>query len=252
MNKCYIKLRGRLGNQLFQIAAAYAYCRDYNLDLKINTENFPYDGESASDPYSRTIFKNFNYEIPLSKECEFTEHNAYKYVKIPDPEKDKDIHLNGYFQSLKYFQNYADDFKNLLYTPSDIDSMNSDRVAFHIRRGDYLTIENAYKICNTKYFNKCFEIFDGYNIDIFSDSPEYISNEFKGYKFNLHRSRPALDDLILLSKYKNIVCSNSSFSWWGSFLGTNKNKIIVPEYWMNGEYSRDIHRDEFIKLRILT
>jgi hypothetical protein len=40
---------------------------------------------------------------------------------------------------------------------------------------------------------------------------------------------------------ENIIMSNSSFSWWGAWLNTNKNKtIICPEIWFGPSGPQDI------------
>jgi hypothetical protein len=46
-----------------------------------------------------------------------------------------------------------------------------------------------------------------------------------------------------------LICSNSSFSWWASFIGVKKNKIIVPKIWFkNIQNHDDIYREEFTKI----
>jgi hypothetical protein len=48
--------------------------------------------------------------------------------------------------------------------------------------------------------------------------------------------------------------SNSTFSWWGSFLNKNKNKnVFTPSLWFgpSGEYNfQDIYLDSWTKINV--
>ena len=48
-----------------------------------------------------------------------------------------------------------------------------------------------------------------------------------------HSEMTDIEELFLMSQFKNIVISNSTFSWWSSFLNENEiNKnIIAPQKW---------------------
>ena len=57
----YIKLKGGLGNQLFQIAAAYAYSKKHNTTLHLDDSTW-YGGQGKSGTeYKHTIFRNFQF-----------------------------------------------------------------------------------------------------------------------------------------------------------------------------------------------
>lgn len=44
---------------------------------------------------------------------------------------------------------------------------------------------------------------------------------------------PDYETLRLMYMCKHFVMSNSSFSWWASYLSDNKEKIVVaPSYWL--------------------
>jgi hypothetical protein len=248
MKKCFIKVEGGLGNQLFQIASGYAYSKKYNKKLYIDISDWSALQGVNPIKYKDSIFKNFEYHLYSTPETTKIEEESLIYKELPY--HDGDVSLNGYFQSDKYFKDYKQEFINLLILPNVNSSFIKEKnVAFHIRRGDYLINPHIYNVCDTNYFNKQFEAFKDYQINVFTDSPDIICNEFKNQKFNLIISNSELEDLTLMSSHTNIVCSNSSFSWWASLLGKEKENIIVPNKWFNNsENHYDIYRSDFTKI----
>lgn len=52
-----------------------------------------------------------------------------------------------------------------------------------------------------------------------------------------------------MRKCKHAIIANSSFSWWGAYVGENPNKIVVaPNRWTNEKDSFDICDDDWIRL----
>ena len=56
-----------------------------------------------------------------------------------------------------------------------------------------------------------------------------------------------------MSKCDDYIIANSTFSWWGSWLGTSPTKkIIAPKIWFGpaagGIDTKDIYCDDFIKM----
>lgn len=92
MNKCIIpEVVGRLGNNLFIIANAYARSMDKNMDMFIVRKQVQYQGND----YSQNIFKDFNFI------------DSYK-------DKTDPLILRGYYQSDRHFEKYKDDIKLIL------------------------------------------------------------------------------------------------------------------------------------------
>ena len=59
------------------------------------------------------------------------------------------------------------------------------------------------------------------------------------------------EDMRLMSLCRHHIIANSSFSWWGDWLGTAEDKIVVaPKKWMANEQSghEDIVPSEWIKI----
>ena len=61
-----------------------------------------------------------------------------------------------------------------------------------------------------------------------------------------------LEDLYSLSQCDGIIMSNSSFAWWGTYLGKNKYKVVSPSIWFNPSspdlITTDLYKDEWIKI----
>jgi hypothetical protein len=239
MNYCYVNIAGGLGNQIFMIAAGYAYAKRYGKKLIINDFNWSATQGNPPSTYKSTIFKNFEFGRIQTNATHITEKRE-NYDELPYV--DGDVALSGYFQSLKYFEDCKDEFIDLLELPNI--SPITDKVAFHIRRGDYLRYAHIHHVCDSKYFENQFMRFDPKNVDVFTDSSEYVRNEFNHRKLNIITGNTELEDLILMSQYDRIVCSNSTFSWWASLLGVKKREIIVPNVWLIGRDCSDFYRSD--------
>ena len=197
------------------------------------------------DEYKDTLFKNFKYGVPFTRDVIGYQEPRFNYDEIPD--QLGSISLHGYFQSLKYFEEYKDDFIAELELPEvDTDFISKHSVAVHVRRGDYLRHANIHMVCDHEYFKKNLENFLGYETNIFSDSHEIVKEEFKNMGGRIIDGGSELNDLTLMSQHDNIICSNSSFSWWASLLGKENKKIIVPKIWFKAfEEHNDIYRTDF-------
>lgn len=251
MNNCYVNVMGGIGNQLFQIAAGYAYAKKWDKRLIINTAHWSASQGKHPDTYRNTIFKNFEYGAYHTRDIVGIHQKRFNYDELPF--QHGSVALNGYFQSLKYFEEYKDEFISLLNMPSgDIRKISGDvLVGFHIRRGDYLKYSNIHYICNTEYFNHFFDIFTpfrstrGYKILVFTDSPNHISKEFENMDFNIIQSESDVKELAFMSQCDIIVGSNSSFSWWASLIGGKE--CYFPSKWFgDGREHQDIYREDMI------
>ena len=247
-NNCYATVVGGLGNQLFIVAAAYAYAKKTNRKLFIDPTQWTASQGKYPFEYQRSIFQNFKYKCSLDVPTIISEQR-FNYDELPNPNPNYSASLHGYFQSLKYFENYTEDFIKKLSLPEvNTSFIKKKNVAFHIRRGDYLKFPIHY-ICNTEYFKDRFREFAGYQINVFTDSPDIVLKEFENEEFNLIETSSELNDLTMMSKHDNIVCSNSSFSWWAALLG-KMNKVIVPDKWFFGIDCEDIYLPNMSRINI--
>lgn len=75
---------------------------------------------------------------------------------------------------------------------------------------------------------------------VFSDDPSYTRDHLKlpvpcRYVGD-YGAFTDLEEMLLMSSCRHHVISNSSFSWWGAWLGRNPAKLVVaPKIWMRGQ-----------------
>jgi hypothetical protein len=249
----YIKLKGGLGNQLFQVAAAFAYSKKHKTELYLDASEWHGSQGKNALEYKDTIFKNFTFDDGYPRSIFLYNEPRFNYDEITRPECDQPcMKLEGYFQSLKYFEDYKDEFIEMLNLPDPHYYPDPDDVGVHIRRGDYLIHHHIHNICDHDYFVRALEEFPNKkNINIFTDAKDTTRDQV----FHLGNDARIIDggneliDFTLLSRHTNIIASNSSFSWWASLIGTPKKKIIVPKIWFkNFQDHEDIYREDFTRL----
>lgn len=235
------RLIGGLGNQLFQIANAYALARRSGNTMAINYDNGWYCMSDFAHPskYRENIYSNIP-ETQMIPEPTWTE-SAYSYSQIPLV--DGDISLDGYYQSAKYFNDYSEEIKSLFNLDSSHDCshlVGDNTVGVHIRRGDYLSVPSIHGILDADYYKRAIDLLDGDNVVICTDDPDWAYANFGG-DCQISNFVEEIDDLNLLSQCKSIIISNSTFSWWGAYLGVEKDNVIAPNRWFGSDGPQDYH-----------
>ena len=264
----YVRIRGGLGNQLFQYSAARSLADRLNVNLGLDTREY-----NAGSPFEMGL-KHFNIRAEFNpkglikhRKNGFSKYildialgnhkNVYKETNLSFnnlfhslPNK---TYLKGYWQSEKYFENNQKNiFKDLqiiapqskknIKISENISKTNS--VSLHIRRGDYVT-NSAYNMkhgtCSLDYYKKSVDYLSkslnkNFTIFAFSDDPEWVFKNLKlpmDIQFIEHNSsKKNYEDLRLMSQCNHNIIANSSFSWWGAWLNKSpKRTIISPKKW---------------------
>jgi len=247
------RLVGGLGNQMFQVATAYALARRTGNEMAIHYDNGWYsmstDGMHEPLHYKETIYSNIADATFIPEETWTEPH--FSYAEIPPPKTD--ITLDGYFQSAKYFDDYRQEIKNLFCFDSAHDCshlVGDNTVGVHIRRGDYLSIPTVLGFLDVDYYKRAIDSVDGDTVVVCSDDPEWAYQNF-GDQCQISNFTSEIDDLYLLSQCKSSIISNSSFSWWGAYLGNEKQKVVAPEKWFGPDGPQDyqdVYLEGWIKL----
>ncbi len=164
------------------------------------------------------------------------------------------VYLDGYWQSEKYFKDIEDTVRKefTLKHPTDPAGeavlaaiRECESVSLHVRRGDYVSnpIYNRFHgVCTAEYYNKAVEqiaaAVEKPCIFVFSDDLDWPRRNLRlNYPttFVDHNGEDKdYRDMRLMSQCKHHIMANSSFSWWGAWLCTNPDKIVIaPKKWFN-------------------
>lgn len=162
-------------------------------------------------------------------------------------------HLYGYWQSENYFSRYADQIRKDLAFP-DVPAGGPQALAarikacpaavsVHIRRGDYVSDPSAaarHGLPGAKYYRAALARIRAQageaTIFVFSDEPQWAREHFDpcGHALevvDLDLPAAPQHDMHLMALCRHHVIANSSFSWWGAWLGEQGGVTIAPARW---------------------
>lgn len=222
---------GRIGNQLWQIAAVIGYARKYNQDYVLPIWE-----------YAQHFKYGFNQSAVIKLFAPFHE-KGFHFTPIP---KYNNVDLYGYFQSIKYWDNIQPTIRQLfspneaIQTLLDKTPIEPNTCAIHIRRTDYLQLNDYHPSLPIDYYQRAIESMKADRYIVFSDDIGWCKEQkvFEGFEFI--NSGNDLLDFFMMKQCDRFIIANSSYSWWASFLSTGLNKrIIAPkkEHWFGQKYN---------------
>lgn len=210
--------KGRIGNQLFQYAAARKIAYQNNTELKFDLSNMPYNNKYGVEYNNVYALKFFNIPENIATKDDilimkkrgvnhylrriFMSRTKRRFVWekdcLFDPDlidvKNKNMYLRGLFQSEKYFKDIEDIIRKELTLKEPQNEKyydmlskinNSNSVSIVIRRGDYLLPESlkTYYQCPPDYFLKAVEMMtkkiDSPKLFIISDGMDWVQKNIK-------------------------------------------------------------------------
>lgn len=259
-------LMGGLGNQLFQYAvgrrfALKGYEVVYDRTRLIDPTGAPHHRDSAQYGLG-----GFDTMVPFGCGAgpswgDFAYHPGIETLTDPHV-------LWGHFQCEKYFESIIPQLRKELTIIAPISDSAKEwsrkiqaapNSAFlHVRRGDYTTIhENPqfHGLMGMEYYLEAMKVIEkrsgsSPSIFIFSDDPEWCREAFPGY--NVVSGHTQFEDLWLMQQCQHAIIANSTFSWWGAWLGDDKpnRTVIGPHRWFVNKdiSSKDVIPARWIKL----
>lgn len=281
-----IKITGGLGNQLFQYGfGKLLENKNFEIKFDIQTEvtakNFTERKldlqkftHSLAIATSGDVQQYIRFPSGLlwraeRKLSQLLRLNSRYYVQKnahARAEKLKDgTYYDGYWQLCAYMddvreillreiipdQNFFEKYRQIL---TELGAENS--VSIHVRRGDYIHIavnRKIFEVCEIDYYEDAIKYMKAKLLNpkfyIFTQDIEWAEENFSGSEFQVMKGGSAIEDMMLMSKCKNNIIANSTFSWWSAWLNTNAAKLVVaPKKWyknseLNGETQNLIPRN---------
>ncbi|SDR81377.1 Glycosyl transferase family 11 [Polaribacter sp. KT25b] len=264
-----VKIIGGLGGQMFQ----YAYAknleqRGYKVKIDISkSKRFKLHGgyqlnKFKIDLKTTTNVSNFQSELGLRK---FLKEKSLlfneTFLNIP-----KNEYVKGRFQTEKYFKEIRailleqfvikEKHSNSTVAFSEEIKSKENSCSLHVRRGDFISDRKTNSIhgtCGLHYYSEAIKLinkkYSNTHFYVFSDDLNWAKQSIKieNVTYIDHEVIPH-EDMHLMSLCKHNITANSSFSWWGAWLNTNKDKtVIAPKTWFT-ESENEVACESWIKL----
>ncbi len=283
-----VNLKGGTGNQLFQYALGRKLALKNNDVIKLDVTGLA-RANMVGDIYRPFALDSLNVvkTIATPEEIKRLKYpygifsKAWRFLRFK-LSRDKntlfnpqvlgfvgDIYLDGYWQSPLYFADIRDTLLKEFTLAKPLSKAgatfaelikNSQAVALHVRRGDYIKnpqVQKEFGPCTLSYYEAAMA-----EIEKTVPSPTYFvfSDDLPWVKENLPVGDSAVfvkgegmtdvEDLILMSMCQHNIIANSSFSWWSAWLNQNPSKVVIaPTPWFESQpYDKDLIPTDWIQL----
>ncbi|MCI5064511.1 alpha-1,2-fucosyltransferase [bacterium] len=257
MSKLIVRLKGGLGNQLFQYAAAYRLAQENDAELVVDTvsgfvrdkkykrtyvltpyplsarEATPWERLSPFERPRRAFRKRWNALFPFEQRNYIEAEGVQFDPRLLTLRFSGELYLDGQWQSELYFRDYAKELRDeLRFVPPQEPKIaptlrGTESVAVHLRWFESLSDQetfNMQKAYYTKALNHMRSVLRAPQFYIFSDNIELAKTRLADcgddLNFVVDEDLPGGDALAIwtMSQCKHFIIANSTFSWWGAWL----------------------------------
>jgi hypothetical protein len=268
---------GGCANQIFQYATGLALARQLGVDLQLDVSWYETATPNQPRLYSLGLFKGVDARAVHSLLGKIIREEGFAYQPALLENAPRKCSLVGYWQCERYFFGLRDELRDRLLpreplparstaTEQAILDAGQRSVFVHVRRTDF--VANPYHlVLPMHYYREAAALIAAKVPDpvffVFSDDPAWCEAHFKlPYKTMIlgnldrtvyHHLGREDADLYLMRLCGHAIAANSSFSWWGAWLGADMNGgiVIAPKSWFGPackDDPRDIVPDRWIRL----
>jgi hypothetical protein len=237
----FFHLRGSLGSQMFQVAAGYAFAKRYNRRLALPGFS---EGQTRRQYYESYFHQMAKHISPPVAGDRYVEP-MYSHWEIPEEAVD----IYGYFQSSKYFADYAADIRRLFTLPDDVKATVETRWADVLAAADKGIVldlrASAHGFLTQDYYERGLATIKATDPDapvfVFSDDVEWIQRLpwLKSVATVVAEKNEAAA-MYVMSRFRRFVLSNTAYSWWAAWLsGGAEKQVVVPATWNDPKGPQD-------------
>ena len=200
-----------LENNLINFINKLIYCYVLSYKIKRNRTLFSYDSDFVDGLTNHDIVFGF--------------FQSYAYINPIEKRLREQFHFSSKMPQATI--NYLNAIKEC------------NSISMHLRRGDYVG-SSMYSSLDDDYYQTALSIIfankshKDFVLFIFSDDLEWVKGNLSflmNYNCIFVEGNTTYDDMRLMSSCNHNIIANSTFSWWGAWLNTSKEKIVVaPSY----------------------
>lgn len=249
---------GNLGNSMFQLAATLGIAAKLNYSVKFPRNPTYFDTNYNCNNIS--LFDGFEIDNPVLVNEDYAAIKNY-YTEPHfhyDPNAfniSDNTDIAGYFQSEKYFSHARDIVtKAFTFKKEYIEKGNSlfskysisphETTSLHVRRGDYVVKQVYHPLQENAYYEAAFKKAKLKNVLVFSDDIEWCKQNIVGNNIFYSDTNNSFADMYAMSLCKNNIIVNSTFGWWGAWLNSHTDKVVIaPSKWFGPAYSNVVTTD---------
>lgn len=252
-----VLLQGGLGNQMFQVTAARALAQRLGTKVFLDRSTLLADPKRsfALSPFGISAnigvrdrwfrFRLRQGKVPVVLEPRFGWWEGFDALV-------DDVMLEGFWQGYRYVERagskvdqwFSQPLQRRRWLQARYPALSSENaVSVHIRRGDYVECrETAEKhlICDQSYFDRAVDAIrtkvPESRLYVFSDdvawAKDWAREQADCVVISGDTELRDVDELFLMSQCCHHILSNSTFSWWGAWLGRYENSVVLaPDRW---------------------
>jgi hypothetical protein len=189
------------------------------------------------------------------------------YIEISD-KYSKDVIIDGYFQSEKFFYDVKDEIKQIFRIEDEVDKSGYPNLEMIKKRNTVcisIKVQHnvgnpMYDLCHEDYYEKAIKcIIDQVDDPLFficSDNVKYVKEHLIDCtKYDIVEQSndfPVHISLAVMALCKHFIIGNTSFGWWAQYLSDYSNKIVIaPSRWYGNDAPyKNIYMKEWILIDV--
>lgn len=161
------------------------------------------------------------------------------------------VYLLGYWQAYSIVRDVEPELRQELAPVSPLSGRSfqvaekirnaANAVSIHLRRGDYQAVFGPNSVLSAGYYERAIRLMAAKAPDstffVFSDDIEYAREWARGdQRLNVvdhNDANTAFEDIQLMSLCRRHIIANSSFSWWGAWMNSKRDReVVAPSKWL--------------------